>query len=127
MIKFLQRLLSGLDKSYLLRQYFFGVLIAIVFLYPMTSTGREVYFPLIVLASINTLLYPYARFVYESIMDFIIGSNRFWFSGPLLIAVFMFKLVMMLLVWSFAIFVAPIGMLYLYFRNGREENPCKAE
>jgi hypothetical protein len=65
---------------------------------------------------LNTLLYPYSRFVYESVMDFIIGRNVFFVNAILMLAV---KLMTMLLCWSLAIFVAPIGLAYLYYHHSK--------
>jgi hypothetical protein len=65
---------------------------------------------------VNTLLYPYSRFVYESIMNFIMGQNVFFVNALLMLGV---KLMTMLLCWAFAIFVAPIGLAYLYYHHSR--------
>lgn len=61
---------------------------------------------------VNTLLYPYARFVYESIIGFIMGdnimiSNIYIFLG--------WKALTMLICWLAAIFIAPIGLAYLFY------------
>jgi hypothetical protein len=36
---------------------------------------------------VNTLLYPYSRFVYESVMGFIMGQNVFFVNAVLMLAV----------------------------------------
>lgn len=61
---------------------------------------------------LNTLLYPYSRFVYEKILGFIIGDNVFYGNA---IIVLLFKLFTMWLCWFFAFVVAPAGLIYLYF------------
>lgn len=55
--------------------------------------------------------YPYARFVYEGITDYILGTNVFYVDAWLLLA---WKLLTMFLRWAFAIFIAPVGLAYLY-------------
>lgn len=70
----------------------------------------------IVIVAVNTLLYPYSRFVYESIVDFILGRNVFFVNATMMLIV---KWMTMTFCWGFAIFVAPIGLAYLYFARGR--------
>lgn len=64
----------------------------------------------------NTFLYPYSRFVYESIVDFIIGNNTFFANAIFMMFV---KMTTMLLCFLLAIIIAPIGLLYLYFYHSR--------
>lgn len=66
----------------------------------------------------STLLYPYSRFVYESIVRFIMGENVFFVN-----AIFMLitKFITMLMCWGVAIFVAPIGLAYLYYHHSKAE------
>lgn len=65
----------------------------------------------------NTLLYPYARFAYETVVDYIVGSNAF--SIPIFLALF-FKAMTMGLCWALATLVAPLGLLFLYMRQRTE-------
>ncbi len=73
---------------------------------------------------INTLLYPYSRFVYESIMDFIMGDNVFFLNAILILVV---KFISMALCWGFAVFIAPVGLAYLYYYHSKEEKNIKEE
>lgn len=57
---------------------------------------------------------PCARFVYEGVMNFLLGSNQFHVSAVLMLFV---KLLTMLMGWSFAIFIAPVGLIYLHFHH----------
>ena len=52
----------------------------------------------------STILYPYSRFVYESIIGFVMGENVLYIN-----AIFMFvtKFLTMAMCWTFAIVVAP--------------------
>lgn len=63
-------------------------------------------------------LYPYARFVYHSITDFLMGNNVI--IMPIII-LYPFKFMMMLLCWVFSPFIAPLGLLYLYFYHSKNE------
>lgn len=107
---------GGLSTQYYSRQFFFGLLFP-VFMYLIASARPEglsiaMYF----LFAVNTLLYPYSRFVYESIISFIMGSNIFFVNAIFMLVV---KFITMALCWSFAIFIAPIGLLYLYYHHSK--------
>ena len=69
-------------------------------------------------AVICTLLYPYSRYVYESVVGFIMGENVFFTSA---IFMMLIKYLTMSLCWVFAIFIAPIGLAYLYFHHTKQE------
>lgn len=68
---------------------------------------------------VSTLLYPYSRFVYESIIGFVMGGNVFFVN-----AIFMLftKFVTMAMCWGLAIFVAPVGLAYLYYHHSKAEH-----
>ena len=107
---------GGLSASYYFRHLIFGMAFP-VFIYFMLGQGnRPVQMSTVVLLLVNTLLYPYSRFVYESVMDFFLGNNVFLVNAVLMLAM---KLMTMLFCWAFAIFVAPIGLAYLYLYHSR--------
>jgi len=107
---------GGLSLQYYFRQFVFGLVFP-AFIYFMASKGTHpIQINVIVLMLINTLLYPYSRFVYESIMNFIIGKNFFLVNGLFMLIA---KLFTMLLCWSMAIFIAPIGLAYLYYHHSK--------
>ncbi len=113
----LSKTFGGLSKQYYLRQLFFGVLIvAFVVALPFTQTNRAIPIELIVISTINTLLYPYSRFVYESVIEFIIGKNVFFVNATTMLIT---KIITMCLCWCFAIFIAPIGLAYLYYHHSK--------
>jgi len=110
--------LGGLTREYYFRQLFFGIIVSIGFFYMRTQGDfSKLEITDIILMTVNTLLYPYSRFVYESIMDFFIGNNVFWTSGTVLYFLTMFKLMMIFMCWAAAVFISPIGLLYLYYIN----------
>ncbi len=108
----LMKTLGGLNKEYFFRQLFFGVLVAMFVLMnaPASGLGNWVF------TIISTLLYPYSRFVYESIINFIVGNNVFFGNAVFMLAV---KFVTIVMCWVLAIFIAPIGLVYLYLRNNK--------
>jgi len=110
------RTFGGLAPAYYFRHFFFGLMFPVLMyfgnrdnLYP---PGWQAY----VYSAVSTLLYPYSRFVYESVVGFVLGRNVFFVNGGVLLVS---KFVTMLACWVFAVFVAPIGLLYLYLRGSR--------
>lgn len=119
----LKKTFGGLSKEYYFRQLFFGALISIAYgllVYNLSQShksGSSWLLPfLFVWFTLSALLYPYSRFVYESIVDFVIGGN--WFLLPAVLMLFV-KLLTMVICWGGAIFIAPIGLLYLYFYHSK--------
>lgn len=118
----IQKTLGGLSKQYYIRQFLFGLIFPAIFFFIFSQEGENgMPMNLIFLCIVNSLLYPYSRFVYESVVDYILGdtvlfSSVFWMATM--------KYITMSLCWSVAILVAPIGLVYLYFyhnsRNATE-------
>nr|WP_315401304.1 hypothetical protein [uncultured Duganella sp.] len=111
---------GGLSTAYYVRQFIFGLIFPI-FIYLVMSSGdgkHALHMPMLLVFAVNTLLYPYSRFVYESVMNFILGENVFFGSAILMLS---FKIVMMTFCWVLAIFIAPLGLGYLYFYHSKAE------
>jgi hypothetical protein len=112
----IQKTFGGLSKEYYFRQFVFGLLFPTIVVF-MTGQAK-VATPIFsyVLFVVNSLLYPYSRFVYESVISFIVGKNVFYVNAVFMLVV---KLITMTLCWAFAIFIAPVGLIYLYFANSK--------
>lgn len=119
MLNFIQKTFGGLSLSYYIRQFLFALLITafLVFTLKHPETG-EWKLEMIPFILICQFLYPYARFVYESIIGYILGDNVFFVNAILMLVT---KLIMMFACYMFAIFIAPLGLLYLYFHHSKQE------
>ncbi|OQK43462.1 hypothetical protein CRN46_22085 [Vibrio vulnificus] len=106
----------GLDKSYLVKQYFIGILVCVIYAFIVRKYGQGLGLYSLVAFSVNTLLYPYSRFLFESLVKFIFGNTRFDKGSGMLV---MLKLLSIVFCWSSALFVAPFGLLYIHFRGVR--------
>lgn len=112
MQNFLRMTFGGLSKQYFLRQLFFGSLFLVLIVFGAINGGRQSPASPIIFAVICTVLYPYSRFVYERVVSFIVGDNFFVVNASLMLVA---KAITMFLCWAFAIFIAPIGLIYLFF------------
>ena len=119
-----------MDKAYYFRNLFFALILAGIFVaiqyssYEMlakrnVATSVEANAANIVMyiyIAISALLYPYARFVYESIVNFIMGDNVFFINAFVLLA---WKFMIMMMLLLFAIFIAPVGLSYLWYYHNK--------
>ena len=111
MNKIIKKTFGGLSMSYYLRHLFFGAIMAVFFIYMFYNLGRASILVALVFV-VNALIYLYSRFVYESIVDFIFGNALF------LLAI---KIITMLICFGFAMFIAPIGLIYLYYYHSKNK------
>ena len=110
--------LGGLSPQYYFRHFVFGFAFPVLFYFIASNGPHPIQLGMVVLIVVNTLLYPYSRFVYESIVNFVMGENVLFVNVFLMLFV---KLMTMLLCWGFAIFIAPIGLAYLYYHHSKAE------
>lgn len=117
--------LKGLNPSYYWRHFVLGSIITIIIsglqIYvgitnPEISAGTEIIGILSYIAGALFLLilYPFSRFAYESIVEFVMGNNVI-ISNALLFLTYKYISYAILLCFSFVI--APIGMIILFFYN----------
>jgi hypothetical protein len=107
---------GGLSRPYYFRHFVFGLMFPVFMYMVLSNVPRPVPMFAIAIMVINTLLYPYSRFVYEGVMGFIMGRNVFSVNAVLMLGV---KIMTMMLCWVAAIFIAPIGLAYLYFHHSK--------
>lgn len=122
----LHKTFGGLDKAYYFRNLFFALILAGIFaaiqytshemLVKRNAASSAANIAMYLYIAISALLYPYARFVYESIVNFIIGDNVFFINASILLA---WKFMVMMMLFLFAIFIAPIGLLYLWYYHSK--------
>jgi hypothetical protein len=116
----LARIFGGLSPHYYFRNLVFGLVYQAIFWSAASHSHKSMPIASIILSVVvlttNTLLYPYSRFVYESIVNFIVGWSVYFVNAVLMVVV---KWMTMTFCWAFAIFTAPIGVAYLYFARGR--------
>ena len=116
--------LGGLNGQYYFRQLFFGGAFSLLYILLLSqndqtssSFAQDIF--LYGYLFVSAFLYPYSRFVYESIVSFIMGDNVFFANA---IIVLMVKIITMAICWSMAILIAPLGLIYLYIYHSRTQN-----
>ncbi len=131
LIKFIIALFCNINPYYYFRHFFFAVALSTVII-----LNGGVRFQLVIMVVVCTLLYPYSRFVYEAIIDIIIGNNLTTDDNTIVINVTIneneslfsmifrlcFKVITMAFCFCFSPFIAPIGLLWLYFLQRKKRN-----
>lgn len=107
MKNFFKSIYEVLEPKYILRQYVFGIIIFGVLMH-LSNDFRHI--GMTIFLTLCLILYPFAMLVYDELVRFLMGSN--FFLLPLIILI-PWKLIKMLLIYTFSIFIAPIGFIYL--------------
>ena len=113
----IRKTFGGLSIQYYFRNFIFGLGIVAFFVLMLTRGVSGIPVNFAVMLAINALLYPYSRFVYESVVSFIMGNNVFISSALFMLAV---KFLMMVVCFLGAVFIAPVGLIYLYFYHTKQ-------
>jgi len=117
MRKFLTTIYGTLSLSYLIKQYVFGGLMYALMLYangasPLHKTGVFIFLTL------SLVLYPFAMFVYDSIINTLIDN---WIIPVPAVLLLIWLPIKIVLIFVFAVLIAPIGILYLYVTRRRHQ------
>jgi hypothetical protein len=107
---------GGLDRAYYLRHLFFGCLFFALVAFVALQAGGKTAYTMLPFALVCTLLYPYSRFVYEGVVGYIMGNNVFFINAGVMLFT---KYMTMGLCWAFSVFIAPVGLAYLYWQHSK--------
>ena len=117
----LKKIFFGIPQKYFLRQLMFSITFFILFViilsYSKSNTTTIGYYEMIIFYSINTILYPYSRFLYESITSFILGDNIVAFNFFIMMII---KILSIIICWQCAIIFTPLSLIYIYFVNRKK-------
>lgn len=108
MNNFIKSIFGQLNNTYLIRHYIYG---AIMFSLLMMASPA---LPIIIFMVTSLLLYPFAMFVYDSIVGTLMGNNTLITSA--FVAV-IWGVIKTGIIFTFSIFISPIGIGYLYLRS----------
>lgn len=123
---FVSRIFGAINPRFLARSYLLGAaifaLVTWLSLQADGDLGRAL--PAILLGVVSTLLFPFAKLVWNSARDFIMGDNLVVMNA---LVVFAAKFAVNLVLWMFAVLVAPIGVIYLWRRTIQTDSARRSE
>jgi hypothetical protein len=108
----------GLPLRFVATHWFFGVIIAVLSVNLVTEGPEDIDASLILLAAMNTLVYPYARFLYSWVAKVLLGDRKMVFHGRWILLRFVYVFAVAVMLWSLSVLLAPIGMLVRYTTKG---------
>lgn len=119
-MQFVKDTFRTLKVSYLIRQYFFGILIFGIYYFAIVQhlEGYN-YMYITFIYGLNFLFYPFATLVWDEIKNLVIGNNVFFANALLLLII---KLIIKLFIFGFAIPIGIIGILYLWIVRKNTQN-----
>jgi len=110
-----------MNNRYLIRAYMISAALFIYAVWYFSSqAGLQGYQKAIMYgyAALSAVLFPFAKLVWDEIRDTVLGNNTIVHFGWWAIGVnYMFKIFVNIILWFFAIGIAPLGILYLWVRN----------
>ncbi len=125
--KFIEYTIKGMNSKYYLRHMLLiSPLPLALFILPFSAPTVQVDLVIMnmVVFGVFWLLYPFARFAYEAVFEYILGNNTFFVSALFAI---LSKIVTMVLCYLFSIVIAPIGLVILYFINNKQVKLAEAQ
>lgn len=121
MLDYFVRQYQQITPHYFLKQYAISLILCTVFAYLLSnSLSIAISHPkLLVFICIwfflNTILFPFARYYLDSLINYVITGNAF--NIPLALIRHLLKGLYLAICWSFAIILAPVGiMIYLQIK-----------
>lgn len=121
MLDYFVRQYQQITPHYFLKQYAISLILCTVFAYLLSSSlSIAISHPkLLVFICIwfflNTILFPFARYYLDSLINYVITGNAF--NIPLALIRHLLKGLYLAICWSFAIILAPVGiMIYLQIK-----------
>ncbi|HEY9234781.1 MULTISPECIES: hypothetical protein [Phenylobacterium] len=116
-MSFLQRIFGAIDRRFLARSYVISFAIAglLMWVRSRSETGDVAdATAFYVFVTLNAALFPFAKLVWNELRDFLMGDN-FILANAIL--VFGAKFIVNVMLWGCALFIAPVGVAYLWFRT----------
>ncbi|GAA0115966.1 hypothetical protein [Clostridium senegalense] len=104
-----KKIFNGVELSYLIKSYIFSAIIGFFLIHANPN-----HFSFVLFIILSGILFPFSALVWDSLIGLLMGNTII--SLPLLIMV-IWKCFKLLMLYMFAIFIAPFGILYIYLRT----------
>lgn len=111
-----KRVFGAVSGAHLVRSYLLGLIFLALFCWLFFKTARPMGETILTLGyfGICTLLFPFAKLVWDQLKSLVLGESIILMPVILL---YPLKLIVNLILWFFAIFVAPFGLAYIWWRT----------
>tara|TARA_R110002072_G_scaffold89424_3_gene200478 strand:- start:745 stop:1131 length:387 start_codon:yes stop_codon:yes gene_type:complete len=120
-MNFVRSIFGAVDRRYLIRAYFISLALLAYAIWAFSNQiGLQNHQKALMIgyAILSAILFPFAKLVWDELRDMILGNSSIIHFGWWAIAInFMLKIMVNVVLWFFAIGIAPLGVLYLWLRN----------
>ncbi len=110
----LRRVLSGVERSYLIRSWIIGICFLALMIFASTQGKNSFPIPAILYFIVCTILFPFSKLVWDELKALMMGNNIIFMN---ILILYPLKLFINALLWSFAPFIAVLGIGYIWFRT----------
>lgn len=112
----LKRIFGGLNTQYMVRAYIIGAVFyaLMIFIAFQGEKGAAERSAVLIYFGACTLLFPFAKLVWDQLKGLALGE-----AFLILPIIFLYpaKLIVNLILFSFAVFLAPFGVAYIWFKT----------
>ncbi len=114
---FIRKMFDGIDTTYLFKSYFFAALVFSFFLFSIfyVSEGSNVSIFFLMFLALSFFLFPFATIAWDDLITTLMSGHVLILPLPIML---IWKLVKIFTLFMFAIFIAPLGIIYIYFAKG---------
>ncbi|SPU46612.1 hypothetical protein [Brevundimonas diminuta] len=117
-MNFIKRIFGSVQPRYLIRAYVLSAAFMAFMTWMMLSLGgaKPLHDRAATLAvfGVGALLFPFSKLVWDEIKRVMMGETVFFMNTIILMFL---KVLVNFFLWGFSIFIAPLGILYLWFRS----------
>lgn len=112
----LKRIFGGISTQYMVRAYIIGAVIYALMIFISLQGEKDMATQSVVLAyfGLCTLLFPFAKLVWDQLKGLVLGET---FLILPIIFLYSAKLIVNLVLFSFAVFIAPFGIVFIWFKT----------
>lgn len=110
----LRRILSGVERSYLIRSWIIGICFLALMLFAASQGKNAIPITAIFYFIVSTILFPFSKLVWDELKLLMMGNNIIFMN---ILILYPLKLFINALLWGFAPFVAILGIGYIWFRT----------
>jgi hypothetical protein len=115
-MRFIARILGGLKARFLLRAWVLGAVFWGLMAWMFATHGREPerYLPTLAYLVVSTVLFPFSKLVWNELRSFVLGDNIVFLPVIFMLPA---KLIVNFVLWFLAVFIAPLGIGYIWLRT----------
>ncbi len=115
-MSFFRTIFGYFNPRYLLRSYVISAIFFAMIILVMSNSNKDLGTGFWLFMTLNALLFPFAKYLWDEGRSFLLGDNIFILPALFMLLV---KYFINAILWSMAILLAPISILWIWTRTRR--------